>query len=87
MFGPFYTDFILAENVLLLEGEQDHISEIRSVFDMDVFSPVLQHTGCLVYDPVWAEDGNDESSSHVAHICIHVYSELLAGVASKADRE
>lgn len=82
-----YTHFVLAENVFLFEGEQYDITEICRVFDVDVFSPVLQHTGCLVDDPVRAEDGNDEPSSYVARVCIHVYSELLAGVTGKAHRE
>lgn len=83
----FYTHFVLAEKIFLLEGEQDHISEISRVFDMDVFSAVLQHTGCLVYNPVWAEDGYDELSSCLTHVCIYINSEVFFGVAGEADRE
>jgi len=82
------THLVLAEQVLLLpEGEEDDIPVVGRVFDALILGSVLQHARRFVYDPVRAENGQQQWALQLRHVQCQVNHVLGVCVTCEAQGE
>lgn len=79
------SNLILAEEILLFEGEQNDISEIGWVFHTRILCTILQHAGRLIDDPVRTVNREDHFAAHSRHMHTQVHGQSFWWVAGEAD--
>lgn len=82
-----FSHLILAEEILLPEGEQDDVSKVSWVFDADVLGSVLQHSRRLVDDPARTEERQQQAARRPGHVHTHIHCHVGVGVAGESDSE
>ena len=81
------THLVVAEHVLLPEGEEDDVAVVGRVLDRLLLCAVLQHAGRLVDDPVGTEEGQQQLAARLHQVHRHVHRQLGVRVAGEAQGE